>query len=307
MYYPNDIDLDVLNENFDKLHFVNGVAIYFDKNKTHRDTFDEFSNFDDWLKIYSNQHQIEPFSFRALIKGLVNDVHKELLSPFEADKLFSIPENFMDKLNSIKKVGLAGDPYSYHTVLSLIWRYLPIENNYTLICQDGSYLMSKNFEYTPFYYNNVKINKHGIFKCERRFYGYDNCFPGSVETENRLIYWDSQGHCLWNDDFELFLKLIQNCAEGPINILKELNDCNFKVVGPKSNRWSQKEGGKNIRWGEERDDGLTFYKTEYRRTGSSVYHEKERVRDNYDNKMSLNDFYTGLKMLQNGKKYLSKL
>ena len=41
MYYPNDIDLDVLNENFDKLHFVNGVAIYFDKNKTHRDTFDD--------------------------------------------------------------------------------------------------------------------------------------------------------------------------------------------------------------------------------------------------------------------------
>lgn len=303
---PSDIDL--LNENFDKFHFIDGVAIYYDKGKTQRKTFGEYSNFNAWLKSYSSQHKIEPFSFRALLKELVNDVHKELLTPFQADKSFSIPENFMDKLNAIKQVGPAGEPYSYHTVLSLLWQYLPIENNFTLVCEDGSYLMSKNFMILPWYYNNIKISKTGLFKCETRGYGYDRCFPGTIGTSNRFIYWDSQGHYLTEYDFEeIFLKIVRNCTTEPYELLNELNDSIFQTVGPKSNGWGQNKGSKKINWGEERNDGLTFYSEEYRRPRSDSYTDFEYVRDNFDNKMYLNDFYTGLKMLKNGQHYLNSL
>jgi|688.fasta_scaffold114979_2 hypothetical protein len=300
-------DYSILEANLNKLHFIKGVAIYYDKTKTNREVFNKFTNFNAWLEEYAREHAIPFFEFRALIKSLVNEVQAELLESFEPDKIFSIPEDFMERLNKIKAVGPAGDPYSYHTVLSLVWRYLPIENNISLVHKDGVFLMSKNFMILPWFYNNIEINDYGLFKLEKREYGYDRCFPGSIKTSNSIYYWDTEGHFMSSHDFKELLNILANCKNDFLILLEELVNSKFKLVGPKSNGWRENDGKEEVKWGVEREDGLRFYSEEYRRTGSDSYTDFEYVGDKFENSMYLNDFFTGLKMLKNGGEYLNEL
>jgi hypothetical protein len=160
-------DYTILEANFNKLNFINGVAIYYDKTKTNREVFNKFSNFNAWIEEYAKEYTIPFFEFRALIKSLVDKVQAELLNPFEPYKTFSIPDDFMGNLKAIKKVGPAGDPYSYHPVLSLVFQHLPLEHNYSIVCEDGTFLMSKVRKSLPWFYNNITITEQGIFKCEK--------------------------------------------------------------------------------------------------------------------------------------------
>jgi len=300
----------VLENNWNKLHFINDVAIYYDKEKTNRDVFNIYSNFNAWLEEYSKANNIPLFEFRALIKSLVNEVQSQLLESFEPDNTFFIPEGFNERLNKIKEVGTVVDPYSYHNVLSLIFHYLPIQNNYSIVCKNGSFLMSKVRMILPWFYNNITISEYGLFKCEKREYRYDRYFPGSIKTSNSTYYWDSNGNYIRAYDFDKSLKLLSNCSSDYLTLLSEREDLNFNV-GKKGGYFEYSEiydGKEEVAWEKLRPDGLTFYYTESTVRGSDYrYYANPYVRDQFGNSVGVIDFYHSLEMLRNGKVYLIAL
>lgn len=302
-------DYSILEANLNKLHFIKGVAIYYDKTKTNRGVFNKFTNFNAWLEEYAREHAIPFFEFRALIKSLVNEVQAELLDSFEPNKAYAIPEDFMEKLNAIKEVGPAGDPYSYHTVLSLVFQYLPLEYNYSLVCEDGTFLMSKVRMILPWFYNNITITDHGVFKCEKREYGYDRCFPGSVNTSNSEYFWDCNGNYMRVYDFEQSLKILSNCSNEHLTLLSQRKDYNFNIGKGEYFEYREKyEGKEDVEWEKLLPNGLTFYYTEHTVRGSDYrYYADPHVRDQFGNSAGIDEFYLTLEMLQNGKEYLQAL
>ncbi len=302
-------DYSILEENLHKLNFIKGIAIYYDKTKTNREVFNKYSNFNAWLEEYAREHSLPFLEFRALIKSIVNEVQNELLDSFEPNKTYSIPENFMKKLNSIKEVGLAGDPYSYHTVLINIFHYMPLENNYSLVCEDGTFLMSKVRMLLPWFYNNVTITEHGVFKCEIRGYGYDRCFPGSVKTSNSVYFWDCNGNYMGVYDFEQSLKILSNCSSEHLTLLSQRKDYNFNIDNGAYFEYCEKYKGKeDVEWEKLLPNGLTFYYTKRTVRGSDYrYYADPHVRDQFGNSARIDEFYLTLEMLQNGKEYLQAL
>lgn len=302
-------DYSIIEANLHKLNFIKGVALYYDKTKTDREVFKTYTNFNSWIEAYSKEHSIPFFEFRTLIKSLVQDVQVNLLDFFEPHKTFPIPEDFWNKLNAIKKVGPAGEPYSYHTLLSLIFQHLPIENNYSIVCEDGSFLMSKVNMILPFFYNNIQITEHGIFKCEKREYGYDRCFPGNVTTSNVIYYWDFAGNYIRDFDFDTSLKILSNCNTDHLTLLSERKNFNFNVGKGEYFEYREKyEGKESVEWEKLLSNGLTFYYTEHTLRGSDYrYYADPYVRDQLGNTIGIDAFYLSLEILKNGKEYLRSL
>lgn len=305
-------DFTIVQENMYKFNFIKEVAIFYDKTRTYRMVFNKHSNFNVWLEDYCKTNEIDFWKLRAVLKPLVETVHQDLLLNFQDKKSFEISPEINESISQL----LINNKDIYNDLMRSIWHHLPIENNYTLICSDGQYLMSKNFMMVPCYFNNIEINEYGLFKCEVREYSFQSgkynhsiadYDSDCLKTNRRIYYWDCHGHYLDEYGFETFIKIIKNTNVNTGNLLKELNNSIFKVVGPKHNGWKLNDGKEHIKWNVQRDDGLLFYIEEYSRTGSDTYIDFEYVRDSYGNSMYVNDFYSGLKCLNNGAEYLNQL
>lgn len=299
-------DFSIVQENLHKLNFINDVAIFYDKTRTYRNTFDKYSNFNVWLDEFCKLKEIDYWKLRALLKPFVLSVKNELVIDFQVNQSFEIKPEFKDHILDL----LVKDKHIYYELMGAIWGHLPIENNYTLISSDGQYLMSKNFMIVPCYFHNIEINEFGLFKCEIR----GICFESgrynskiqdydldSIKTSRRIYYWDSQGHFLSENDYETFISIIKQTNVHFSKLLNELNNSIFRVVGPKHNACGTNKGEAHINWGVKRNDGLTFFSEEYKDK------DFEYVKDDFGNSIYLNEFFTGLKCLKNGLEYLNAL
>jgi hypothetical protein len=305
-------DFSIVQENVHKLNFINDVAIFYDKTRTHRNTFGKYANFNVWLDEFCKLKEINFWKLRSLLKPLILSVENELIIDFKVNKSVEINLKFKRQILDL----LIADKHIYYELMRSIWSHLPIENNYTLIASDGQYLMSKNFMIVPRYFHNIEINEFGLFKCEIREIAFESGRYNSsiqdydldcIKTSSQIYYWDSQGHFLNEYNYKTFVTILKNSKIDHRELLKELDNSCFKVVGPKHNSWKTNIGENHINWGEQREDGLLFYSEEYSRPGSDSYTDFEYVGDAFGRSMYLNDFYCGLKSLKNGAEYLNQL
>jgi hypothetical protein len=182
------------------------------------------------------------------------------------------------------------------------------ENNYGVITSDGFFLKDKIAKYFDRFYNQIAITSYGLFKLTRKDH--------NIYSEDKIAYhtyiFDCEGNYLCEDDFDTLLLILSNrnicySPEKFIEMIPDLEKCTFKIVGNTSNIWREKDGEYKLEFNKEREDGLHFYTEDLMRSSSDSYTEFQYVRDKMWNKMHLNDFYHGLLMLNNGKKYLSEL
>ena len=305
-------DFSIIQENMHKLNFINDVAIFYDKSRTYRNTFDKYSNFNVWLDEFCKMNEIDYWKLRAILKLFIENVNNELVTDFKANSSFIINPEFKEQILAL----LVKDKHIYYELMASIWGHLPIENNYTLISSEGQYLMSKNFMLVPCYFNNIEINEFGLFKCEIRDIRFESGTYNSkindynldcVKTSGQIYYWDCQGHYFNKYDYETFIKIISDTNLDCNKLLNELDDSIFQIVGPKSNGWWTKEGKHHVNWGYQREDGLLFYTEEYSRPGKDSYTDFEYVSTSDGQRMYLKDFYFGLKCIKNGSEYLNHL
>jgi hypothetical protein len=305
-------DFSIIRENMNKLHFINDVAIFYDKSRTVRNTFNKYSNFNVWLENYCKLNEINYWKLSVLLKDFIEDVKDALVTDFQVNKSVEINNEFKEQILAL----LINDKNTYSKLMESIWGYLPIENNYTLISSDGQYLMSKNFMFVPCYFHNIEINEYGLFKCETRKIGFESGRYNStirdydldcIKTSGQIYYWDTQGHLFDKYGYETFIDIITETNIDCKKLLNELDDSIFKIVGPKCNSWSTKEGKEHIKWWVQREDGLYFYTEEYSKPGKDSYTDFEYVRKSDGQRMYLKDFYFGLKCIKNGSEYLNQL
>jgi hypothetical protein len=228
-------DYEVLKENFDKLHFIDGVAIYCDRTATQRRV-----NFG-----YKNK-----------------------------------------------------------------W-----PNNYSLVTEEGKFLMDTIAMRLKRFYHKIRINEDGLFKLTFKdnnylLQHYKSHPPSHRNYTYHSILFDTEGNLSDTYNLNTLKKILSNrkkCHK-PSNfysILNYLERSGFMIVDKKTNIWKGKEGENVIEFNKEREDGLKFITRRIHRPDS--YLEGQHVIDKFDNEMSLNDFYKGLVMITNGKKYLKKL
>lgn len=302
-------DTVVLENNINKLHFINGIAIYYDKEKTNRSIFTKYANFNSWLENFAKEHGLSYFPFRALIKEFIENVKTQLLNPFKLGT-YVISKEFINKLNAID-VDSNATPYYTSELFRLIWYYLPIENNMTIVCEDGNFLIHDDYYR---FYNNIEISEEGLFKLEKRECSYisfdEDTYElqyGRICTYKHYYYIDSEGYRLSSQDFISFMRFLSNYKSDYLVLLDELKNSKFKITSLRYNTYDDNDGINEIDWGKERDDGLTFYCEEHRRALSDTYTTTQHVRNNMGGLISLNTLFIGLKMLYNGKKYLETL
>lgn len=172
------------------------------------------------------------------------------------------------------------------------------ENNFSLVKDDGAFLISGVF------FNKIHINKYGLFVLKiarHHIYPTDRISfdEFTIDKDNNMLM------CNFSDFVDLLANR-NNCYSTAdfSSILDELELSRFKVVEKVSRRWILKEGKFDLDFDQSREDGLIFHNEEFSRGLSDSYTEVHNVSSGYENKISLNDFYLGLKMLQNGQEFL---
>lgn len=182
------------------------------------------------------------------------------------------------------------------------------ENNLSLVNENGKFLTDIVHNYTDRFFNSIQFNKHGLFLLE-------NHSNSTHEHNLPFIHqqlMDYKGNMINEYTLETVIKILLNRnienatdhqkLELPIEMQNGRFDTTF-CNGEFRSQWKQKEGDYNLCNGKERNDGLVyFYKIEGRNQNESEY-----VKDQEGNNIELNNFYKGIIMLQNGKKYWNKL
>lgn len=223
---------------------------------------------------------------------------------FEAD--YDYLKQQINKLNFINGVAIYYDPMA--TLRRSNGYQNNWENNFGIITSDGFFIQDKIAMRMDRFYNQLLINGYGLFELTRKDY---NSFSEDKTSYHKYIF-DTEGNYLSEYDFERLILILSNrnqclSPEKFIEMIPDLKEGIFKIVDGSSNIWREKDGEYNLEFEREREDGLFFYTEEYSRPRSDSYTEFQYVRDRMGNKMYLNEFYQGLLMLDNGKKYLTEL
>lgn len=295
-------DYSILESNLHKLNFIKGVAIYYDKTKTDREVNKLYRYFDEELEAFCKYNAIPFYEYRALVKSFLQEVENELLVNFVPSKVFSLPDDLYKKL-------LAG--YNY---MALVERGLPIEHNYSLVSDDGTFLFSKHHNPWGYFCSNINITEEGLFKCEMRdyqkAYNYQRSeIQGTIEISIQEYICDTEGNWMYDYKFLACLKILNSSSSDYLTHLSQRNDYNFNIRKDNYYEYQEKyEGKEDVEWEKLLPNGLTFYYWVATVPGSDYRHYiKPCLRDQFGNSAEIDDFYLTLKMLQNGKDYLQAL
>lgn len=218
------------------------------------------------------------------------------------EKDYEILKTSFHKLKFIKGVAVYFDPTASER------RIREGQNNFSIVTEDGIFIMDKSKMLLERFYKYIEINEYGLFKLEHASPNFGLVFSGSLMSS---YIFDFEGNYLTDSDFNTVIKILSNRIKcySPSDFIKmpfELETGRFAIIDRYSLAWTTKTGVVSLEFDKEYDNGLK-YTVEESRTGPDRYIELEYVQDKYNNKMYLNEFYYGILMLNNGKIYLNEL
>ena len=318
-------DYSILQDSIDRLHFIQGVSIYYDKTKTKRSVFDVYASFDAWLDASIKQYSLPFFPLIEFVRTLVSTIQTRLLQPFESNKVFLIPDELKANLERLLKEGQPYDEYdSYTAFLRSIVHYMSLENNYSIVCNDGTFLMSKSNIGPPWFYHAITLSPQGLFECEKRWmhvngptllegHVYDPASilysTGSIHTFSNKYIWDHTGRYIEAKDFESSCKVLANCTDDFLTLLAQRPNYNFNIgKGEYYEYRTIFEGKEEVAWDKRLPNGLMYYcETRTVRGSDYRYFADPFVCDAAGNTVEVYAFYQSLEMLRNGRIYLQVL
>lgn len=282
---------EILVKRLNKLIFINGVAIYNNSNYTHRKIYNKISNFNSWLEDYSTVHNLPFFEFRAIVKKFVDSIKENLSKNPFSNTSFDVPIEFYNDLSEIFNQDLS-ESNLYVALQNILWYYLSLENDVTLVKENGSFLMRDNYRD----FNDIQINKEGLFRCNYQGIWFDpGCMPGKIITYSKCYIIDCKGNILHEEDYNKFISLLDSKNKSIEFLYQELTTIdNINETDELKEYLSKKKECNYILTHKEWRRADSWYITSYIQNENGI-------------KMNLNDFIRGLKMLMNGENYLQGL
>ena len=217
----------------------------------------------------------------------------------------TLKEKF-EKLKFVGGVAMYFDPNQKQIEIDLPNnKKIVIDNKYSIVTSDGSFLSDKNPMYLDRFYHKITINKYGLFEVTSKSYSFDSVF-----YHTKLF--DTNGNYLRQDSFETLIKILSNrnkCyhPDDFSTINKHLVQDKIYIGSFNSGWWLQNQYDLKINYNSTLDDGLILFSKDNRRPGSDSENELYYIKDSKGNSLYLGDFYTGMKMLHFGKLYLEAL
>jgi len=286
---------EILSKRLNRLIFIDGAAIYSDSNCTNRRIYTKFSNFNTWLEDYSNINKLCFFTIRAIIKKFVDGINKNIDEIIDTKttsiNFFEVPIEFYKDISEI----LAPNKSQINDYVNLqvsVWHYLSFKNNVTIVKLDGSFLMDEKFRY----FNNIQINKEGLFRCNsKRICYHRSGIPGKIVMSSDFYIIDCQGNLLFDEEYNKLLCLLSSKNKHYNFLYEKFNQIDRINEIEDLEKYLSENVFPNFKF--------TYH--EWRRSDSwfiAVYIENED-----GNKLHLDRVIRGLKMLMNGEKYLQSL
>ncbi len=219
--------------------------------------------------------------------------HKNMEEPLILQQDVENLNNKMPFLTFISGVSIYCDPTASRR------REVEHNNIFAIVTREGNFQK----ENITRFYDEIKINYLGLFNLSYRKTQYDG----------RISHWnlmrDFEGNEMDYNDFTTFLTILKsrNKRFGPeeyYTMEVDIKNSRFNIID-KNLRWIIKSGERELKLGI-RDDGLEYlnYETYGRPDRCYTHHE---IKDQNGNQISLNNYYWGFVMLENGKKYLNAM
>lgn len=302
-------DYRTLFEKFEKLEFIDDVAFYFDENATQRKIHYGKSTLDEWIFSFSESNSIYIEYFIEFVHEVSMVIKSYLNEPSNYNEQIFYSQ-FQSNFKKLKNWPINSDILAYNKFVNDIMQYNQPDNNYSLVTKDKRFLMDKHYMVLPHFYHAITINDYGLFELERRELSNNYNEPKSFSLKKYIYIWDTKINYLREENFCTLIKILSNrrkCYSPTdfVKIIPSIKAATFPIVNWESGLWRDKKGEEGSSIQSIKSDGLFIFEEQIGKRDSSNY--ILNIKDEFNNSMTLCDFYHGMLMLENGRNFQNKL